>query len=68
MTCTGNDAYAAHVRGAKHQKVVKLHTKLGKPIPSQEPQVLGKKTSSAGQKINFVASGWFKYTYISIKL
>uniref|UniRef100_A0A6M2DPB1 Putative transcription factor nfat subunit nf90 n=1 Tax=Xenopsylla cheopis TaxID=163159 RepID=A0A6M2DPB1_XENCH len=57
VTCTGNDAYAAHVRGAKHQKVVKLHTKLGKPIPSQEPQVLGKKSSNSGQKINFVASG-----------
>lgn len=37
VTCTGNDAYAAHVRGAKHQKVVKLHTKLGKPIPSSDP-------------------------------
>ena len=21
VTCTGNDAYAAHIRGAKHQKV-----------------------------------------------
>jgi zinc finger RNA-binding protein len=37
VTCTGNDAYAAHVRGAKHQKVVKLHTRLGKPIPSSDP-------------------------------
>lgn len=37
VTCTGNDAYAAHVRGAKHQKVVKLHTKLGKPIPACDP-------------------------------
>ena len=34
VTCTGSDAYAAHIRGAKHQKVIKLHTKLGKPIPS----------------------------------
>ena len=41
VTCTGNDAYAAHVRGSKHQKVVKLHTKLGKPIPSSEPQPIG---------------------------
>jgi zinc finger RNA-binding protein len=41
VTCTGNDAYAAHVRGSKHQKVVKLHTKLGKPIPSAEPQPIG---------------------------
>ncbi|CAL8254402.1 unnamed protein product [Merluccius merluccius] len=37
VSCTGVDAYAAHIRGAKHQKVVKLHTKLGKPIPSTEP-------------------------------
>lgn len=37
VTCTGADAYAAHVRGIKHQKVVKLHTMLGKPIPSAEP-------------------------------
>ncbi len=40
VTCTGSDAYAAHIRGAKHQKVMKLHTKLGKPIPSLEPTVL----------------------------
>ncbi|KAL8177533.1 UNVERIFIED_CONTAM: hypothetical protein K2H54_011042, partial [Gekko kuhli] len=39
VSCTGADAYAAHIRGAKHQKVVKLHTKLGKPIPSIEPVV-----------------------------
>lgn len=41
VTCTGNDAYSAHVRGSKHQKVVKLHTKLGKPIPSAEPTPIG---------------------------
>uniref|UniRef100_A0A8C5AQW8 Zinc finger RNA-binding protein n=1 Tax=Gadus morhua TaxID=8049 RepID=A0A8C5AQW8_GADMO len=40
VSCTGADAYAAHLRGAKHQKVVKLHTKLGKPIPSTEPSVV----------------------------
>ena len=27
VTCTGSDAYAAHIRGAKHQKVIKLHTR-----------------------------------------
>lgn len=41
VTCTGADAYAAHVRGIKHQKVVKLHTMLGKPIPSTEPTKIG---------------------------
>ncbi|XP_054434065.1 zinc finger RNA-binding protein 2, partial [Pteronotus mesoamericanus] len=37
VSCTGAEAYAAHIRGAKHQKVFKLHTKLGKPIPTIEP-------------------------------
>lgn len=49
VTCTGHDAYAAHVRGSKHQKVVKLHQKLGKPIPEDDPKKIG--------KINFVPEG-----------
>ncbi|KAM4708098.1 zinc finger RNA-binding protein isoform 2-T2 [Discoglossus pictus] len=47
VSCTGADAYAAHIRGAKHQKVVKLHTKLGKPIPSTEPNVVSQSVTSA---------------------
>ncbi|XP_032433936.1 zinc finger RNA-binding protein [Xiphophorus hellerii] len=47
VSCTGADAYAAHIRGAKHQKVVKLHTKLGKPIPSTEPSMIPQ-TSASG--------------------
>lgn len=43
VTCTSSDAYAAHIRGTKHQKVVKLHTKLGKPIPPAEPQLIHSK-------------------------
>ncbi|XP_072289920.1 zinc finger RNA-binding protein [Eucyclogobius newberryi] len=51
VSCTGADAYAAHIRGAKHQKVVKLHTKLGKPIPSSEPSLASSSSSSSsGQK------------------
>ncbi|KAI3372401.1 hypothetical protein L3Q82_022683 [Scortum barcoo] len=46
VSCTGADAYAAHIRGAKHQKVVKLHTKLGKPIPSTEPSMVTQASSS----------------------
>uniref|UniRef100_H2MS41 Zinc finger RNA-binding protein n=1 Tax=Oryzias latipes TaxID=8090 RepID=H2MS41_ORYLA len=46
VSCTGADAYAAHIRGAKHQKVVKLHTKLGKPIPSTEPSIVTQTSSS----------------------
>uniref|UniRef100_A0A667YJ12 Zinc finger RNA-binding protein n=1 Tax=Myripristis murdjan TaxID=586833 RepID=A0A667YJ12_9TELE len=69
VSCTGADAYAAHIRGAKHQKVVKLHTKLGKPIPSTEPSVVTQtplsttaapsKTpgSTLGSSINIVSSG-----------
>uniref|UniRef100_A0A8D0CHV3 Zinc finger RNA-binding protein n=1 Tax=Scleropages formosus TaxID=113540 RepID=A0A8D0CHV3_SCLFO len=45
VSCTGADAYSAHIRGAKHQKVVKLHTKLGKPIPSTEPSVATQTTA-----------------------
>lgn len=51
VTCTGNDAYAAHVRGSKHQKVVKLHQKLGKPIPQVDPNF--KKVA----KVAFVPAG-----------
>ncbi|XP_063816607.1 zinc finger RNA-binding protein isoform X2 [Pseudophryne corroboree] len=47
VSCTGADAYAAHIRGSKHQKVVKLHTKLGKPIPSTEPNVVNQSVTSA---------------------
>ncbi|KAM9822184.1 zinc finger RNA-binding protein isoform X3 [Syngnathus typhle] len=46
VSCTGADAYAAHIRGAKHQKVLKLHTKLGKPIPSTEPSMVTQSSSS----------------------
>ncbi|KZS04775.1 Zinc finger RNA-binding-like protein, partial [Daphnia magna] len=41
------DAYAAHIRGTKHQKVVKLHTKLGKLILPTEPQLIHSKAVGA---------------------
>ncbi|XP_078531033.1 zinc finger RNA-binding protein isoform X3 [Lissotriton helveticus] len=59
VSCTGADAYAAHIRGAKHQKVVKLHTKLGKPIPSTEPNVIsqsGMSTAASKSASSTVAS------------
>lgn len=39
--------------------MVLLHTKLGKPIPPQEPEVIGgaRKSVSSTPKINFVQSG-----------
>ncbi|KAM6232398.1 zinc finger RNA-binding protein-like isoform 2-T2 [Porphyrio hochstetteri] len=52
VSCTGADAYAAHIHGAKHQKVVKLHTKLGKPIPSTEPNVITQATSSTSISVS----------------
>ncbi|KAF7244016.1 Zinc finger RNA-binding protein [Varanus komodoensis] len=57
VSCTGADAYAAHIRGAKHQKVVKLHTKLGKPIPSTEPNIVTQATpASSASKPTAVSS------------
>uniref|UniRef100_A0A671RYE3 Zinc finger RNA-binding protein n=1 Tax=Sinocyclocheilus anshuiensis TaxID=1608454 RepID=A0A671RYE3_9TELE len=56
VSCTGADAYAAHIRGAKHQKVVKLHTKLGKPIPSTEPSVVSQSSTSSTAASNKTAS------------
>ncbi len=50
VTCTGSDAYAAHIRGSKHQKVVKLHTKLGKPIPSVDPVLITKGQAAGGSE------------------
>ncbi|XP_016368403.1 zinc finger RNA-binding protein-like isoform X3 [Sinocyclocheilus rhinocerous] len=56
VSCTGADAYAAHIRGAKHQKVVKLHTKLGKPIPSTEPSVVSQSSTSSTAAPNKTAN------------
>ena len=33
VVCSNRDAFEAHVRGSKHQKVLSLHRRLGKPIP-----------------------------------
>ena len=39
--CTNSDAFAAHLRGQKHQRSLKLHQKMGKAIPSSlQPQVV----------------------------
>lgn len=37
VICTGKDAFNAHVKGASHTKTLKLHQKLGKPIPDIKP-------------------------------
>ncbi|XP_065060254.1 zinc finger RNA-binding protein-like isoform X2 [Rhopilema esculentum] len=54
ITCTGLDAYDAHLKGAKHIKTIKLHQKLGKPIPDfKTPEQISaeeKKTANEGPK------------------
>ncbi|CAF0974114.1 unnamed protein product [Brachionus calyciflorus] len=63
VACTGRDAYSAHIRGSKHQKTLKLHQKLGKPIPQElvsQPQPVpppsqpGQVVIAAPPKVNFV--------------
>ena len=36
MVCSNKDGLEAHMRGAKHMKVVNLYRKMGKPIPTQQ--------------------------------
>ena len=51
--CTNPDAFAAHIRGQKHQKAIKLHMKMGKTIPeSLQPQVV-----KVIPKTNFTTGG-----------
>uniref|UniRef100_A0A8C1TW32 Zinc finger RNA-binding protein n=1 Tax=Cyprinus carpio TaxID=7962 RepID=A0A8C1TW32_CYPCA len=70
VSCTGADAYAAHIRGAKHQKVVKLHTKLGKPIPSTEPSVVSHTSSNlsaSSVSASYLKSGGNKLQTTAVK-
>jgi len=34
VVCSSKDGLEAHLRGAKHGKVVNLYKKMGKPIPA----------------------------------
>ena len=53
VVCSSTEAYQAHLRGHKHQKSIKLWTKLGKPIPeSLKPQVV-----KVIPKTNFTVGG-----------
>lgn len=64
VTCTGADAFAAHVRGIKHQKVLKLHTMLGKPIPPAEPAKLHTGTYMPFSYLHFLIKLYLKYDSI----
>ncbi|KAL5015597.1 hypothetical protein ScPMuIL_007319, partial [Solemya velum] len=46
VTFTSTDAYTAHIQGSNYQKVLELHTKLGKSIPSTDPLVVSTSTTS----------------------
>lgn len=63
VACTGRDAYAAHLRGSKHQKTLKLHKKLGKPIPpdhliqaSPPPSSMSSTTTPATNTANIAST------------
>ncbi|CAH8629280.1 unnamed protein product [Heterobilharzia americana] len=34
--CTGVDSYTAHISGRQHQRTLKLHKELGKPVPETD--------------------------------
>jgi hypothetical protein len=59
VICAGSVDYAAHIRGTKHQRVVRLHMQLWKPIPALEPEIISNKDedSKQGRMIIFCYSG-----------
>jgi len=70
IICTENHTYPAHIRRTKYQKIVKLHTELGKSIQNTDPTVLNPKPTAAAKtattkkptvtvtsKTSFVTSG-----------
>jgi zinc finger RNA-binding protein len=50
ISCTSIEAYNAHTSGAKHQKVARLHQKLGKPVPDCEKPSQVRVVSAGGVK------------------
>jgi len=62
VICTGRDAFSAHIKGANHTKTIKLHQKLGKPIPEIKipeevpppPTTKSNVVKTTAPKINFV--------------
>lgn len=40
IACTGIDAYNAHMSGKQHNRTLRLHIQLGKPIPAPNPVAL----------------------------
>lgn len=56
VVCSNRDAFEAHVRGSKHQKVLTLHRRLGKPIPQiNVPSTTGTQTTTGGKTVMVAA-------------
>ncbi|VDQ11307.1 unnamed protein product [Trichobilharzia regenti] len=36
VACTGVDSYTAHISGKQHQRTLKVHKQLGKPVPETD--------------------------------
>ena len=56
VLCSNKDGLEAHMRGAKHNKVVTLYRKMGKPIPLPKSSASSTPTSSASQKTVMVTA------------
>lgn len=47
IMCVSADSYRSHIRGAKHQRVSSIQSRMGKPIPSIMPEIVSKNISKA---------------------
>lgn len=47
IMCVSTDSYRSHIRGAKHQRVSVIQSRMGKPIPSVMPEIISKNISKA---------------------
>ncbi|XP_066922566.1 zinc finger RNA-binding protein-like [Clytia hemisphaerica] len=60
VICTGKDAFNAHIKGANHLKTIKLHQKLGKPIP----EIKAIETTAEPKKANVVKTMPLKMNFV----
>ncbi|CAH8866861.1 unnamed protein product [Trichobilharzia szidati] len=54
VACTGVDSYKSHISGKQHQRTMKLHKDLGKPVPETDnplvPAAVADKLASATEE------------------
>jgi len=60
VVCTGKDAFNAHIKGANHGRTIKLHQKLGKPIP----EIKAVEGTSETKKPNIVKTTPLKMNFV----